>query len=118
MSTVLQQRPLEERGYAHQMHWFTTDWVAEHLDDPRVRLVESHEDGLLYETGHIPWRCEARLGEGSERSIDPRLASGIALSVQPVSRLKRARVRSRDLRGDLNLTRWQSSVSAAMQSSA
>jgi thiosulfate/3-mercaptopyruvate sulfurtransferase len=32
----------------------TTDWVAEHLTDPKVRLVESDEDVLLYEIGHIP----------------------------------------------------------------
>ena len=31
-----------------------TDWVAEHLDDPKVRIVESDEDVLLYEVGHIP----------------------------------------------------------------
>jgi thiosulfate/3-mercaptopyruvate sulfurtransferase len=31
-----------------------TAWVAAHLDDPSVRLVESDEDYLLYETGHIP----------------------------------------------------------------
>jgi thiosulfate/3-mercaptopyruvate sulfurtransferase len=31
-----------------------TDWVAAHLDDPQVRLVESDEDVLLYEVGHIP----------------------------------------------------------------
>jgi thiosulfate/3-mercaptopyruvate sulfurtransferase len=28
--------------------------VAEHLEDPRVRLIESNEDLLLYDTGHIP----------------------------------------------------------------
>jgi thiosulfate/3-mercaptopyruvate sulfurtransferase len=28
--------------------------VAEHLNDPRVRIVESDEDVLLYDTGHIP----------------------------------------------------------------
>jgi len=32
----------------------STDWVAEHLEDPGVRLVESDEDLLLYELGHIP----------------------------------------------------------------
>jgi thiosulfate/3-mercaptopyruvate sulfurtransferase len=31
-----------------------TAWVAEHLSDPTVRLVESDEDVLLYEQGHIP----------------------------------------------------------------
>jgi len=31
-----------------------TDWVAEHLDDPNIVIVESNEDILLYDTGHIP----------------------------------------------------------------
>ena len=31
----------------------STDWLAEHLDDPMVAVVESDEDVLLYETGHI-----------------------------------------------------------------
>lgn len=40
--------------YAHPEALVETDWVAEHLNDPNVRLVESNEDPLLYETGHIP----------------------------------------------------------------
>nr|WP_284711346.1 sulfurtransferase [Brevibacterium sp. XM4083] len=32
----------------------STDWVAEHASDPGVVIVESDEDVLLYETGHIP----------------------------------------------------------------
>jgi len=31
----------------------STDWVAEHLDDPNVRVVESDEDVLLYDMGHV-----------------------------------------------------------------
>ena len=31
-----------------------TDWVAKNLDNPNVRIVESDEDILLYEVGHIP----------------------------------------------------------------
>jgi thiosulfate/3-mercaptopyruvate sulfurtransferase len=42
------------RGYAHPERLVTTEWVAAHLDDPQVRLVESDEDVLLYDTGHIP----------------------------------------------------------------
>lgn len=40
--------------YAHPEYLVETEWVAEHLDDPDVRLVESNEDPLLYATGHIP----------------------------------------------------------------
>jgi thiosulfate/3-mercaptopyruvate sulfurtransferase len=40
-------------GYAHPEVLVETDWVAAHLNDANVRLVESDEDLLLYETGHI-----------------------------------------------------------------
>ena len=40
--------------YAHPEFLVETDWVAAHLKDPRVRIIESDEDYLLYETGHIP----------------------------------------------------------------
>jgi thiosulfate/3-mercaptopyruvate sulfurtransferase len=46
--------PIESRGYAHPELLVSTEWVAQHLDDPKVRLVESNEDILLYDTGHIP----------------------------------------------------------------
>src|SRR4051794_40686601 len=45
---------IEERGYAHPEALVTTEWVAGHLDDPNVRIVESNEDPLLYSSGHIP----------------------------------------------------------------
>ncbi len=40
--------------YAHPEFLVETQWVADHFNDPNVRLVESNEDPLLYETGHIP----------------------------------------------------------------
>ncbi len=51
---TIQVPPIEGRGYAHPEVLVSTQWVAEHLDDPTVRIVESDEDLLLYETGHIP----------------------------------------------------------------
>lgn len=41
-------------GYAHPEVLVETDWLAEHLSDPNVRIVESDEDVLLYDQGHIP----------------------------------------------------------------
>ncbi|MGQ9876204.1 MAG: sulfurtransferase [Chloroflexus sp.] len=41
-------------GYAHPKALVETQWVADHLHDPNVRIVESDEDLLLYDTGHIP----------------------------------------------------------------
>src|SRR3954471_18775280 len=40
--------------YAHPEMLVTADWVEAHLDDPDVVIVESDEDVLLYDTGHIP----------------------------------------------------------------
>ncbi|MFN8525853.1 MAG: sulfurtransferase [Chloroflexota bacterium] len=40
-------------GYAHPEVLVDTAWVAAHLNDPKVRLVEADEDVLLYEQGHI-----------------------------------------------------------------
>jgi len=41
-------------GYAHPEVLVETEWVAEHLDDPTIRIIEADEDVLLYEIGHIP----------------------------------------------------------------
>jgi thiosulfate/3-mercaptopyruvate sulfurtransferase len=46
--------PIAERGYAHPDVLVSTQWVSDHHADPKVRIVESDEDLLLYETGHIP----------------------------------------------------------------
>ena len=46
--------PIAARGYAHPEVLVSADWVAEHLDDPGVRVLESDEDVLLYDTGHLP----------------------------------------------------------------
>src|SRR5450756_2716058 len=42
------------KGYVHPEVLVSTNWLAEHLDDPSVRIIESDEDVLLYDTGHIP----------------------------------------------------------------
>jgi thiosulfate/3-mercaptopyruvate sulfurtransferase len=40
--------------FAHPERLVSTDWLAAHLDDPSLVVVESDEDILLYEVGHIP----------------------------------------------------------------
>lgn len=40
--------------YAHPDRLVSTGWLATHLEHPDVVVVESDEDVLLYETGHIP----------------------------------------------------------------
>jgi thiosulfate/3-mercaptopyruvate sulfurtransferase len=49
---------IADRGYAHADALVSTDWVAQHLDDRTVRLIESNEDPLLYPLRHIPGAVE------------------------------------------------------------
>src|SRR5689334_23429791 len=42
------------KGYAHPEVLVSTQWVADHQNDPSIRIVESNEDILLYEQGHVP----------------------------------------------------------------
>ncbi len=49
------EQQIAEKGYAHPEALVTTDWVAEHLNDTEnYRIVESDEDVLLYDVGHVP----------------------------------------------------------------
>jgi len=40
-------------AFAHPERLVSSEWLAEHLDTPSLVVVESDEDVLLYETGHI-----------------------------------------------------------------
>jgi thiosulfate/3-mercaptopyruvate sulfurtransferase len=42
------------KGYAYPEVLVSTQWVADHLADRSIRIVESNEDILLYDLGHIP----------------------------------------------------------------
>lgn len=42
------------KGYARPDVLVSTGWLAEHLADPRIRLLECNEDVLLYDLEHIP----------------------------------------------------------------
>jgi thiosulfate/3-mercaptopyruvate sulfurtransferase len=39
--------------YAHPEVVVSTEWVSQHSQDPNIKIVESDEDVLLYEVGHI-----------------------------------------------------------------
>lgn len=45
---------IAKKGYARPEALVSTDWLADHLNDPKVRILESDEDVLLYDVGHIP----------------------------------------------------------------
>ena len=45
---------IANKGYARPEALVSTQWLADHLNDPNIRIAESDEDVLLYDTGHIP----------------------------------------------------------------
>jgi len=45
---------MAQNEYVHPEMLVETGWVAEHLNDPNIRIVESDEDVLLYDVGHVP----------------------------------------------------------------
>ena len=49
---------IASRGYARPDVLVSTDWLAQHSNDPGIRVVESNEDPLLYQSGHIPGAVE------------------------------------------------------------
>ena len=72
------------KGYARPEVLVSTQWVAEHLDDPQVRVLECDEDVLLYDVGHVPgaqkldWHedlNDATVRNGPIRSVETKTAS-------------------------------------------
>ncbi|MFQ5751774.1 MAG: sulfurtransferase [bacterium] len=45
---------IDNRDYVNPDVLVSTAWVAEHMEDQTVRIIESNEDQLLYPSGHIP----------------------------------------------------------------
>ncbi len=43
---------INERGYSRPELLADADWVAQHLDDPQVRIIDARQ-APLYDTGHI-----------------------------------------------------------------
>lgn len=93
--------PIAARGYAHPEVLVSTEWVAAHLEDPSVRLLESNEDVLLFDAGHLPG---ARKLDWVEDLNDPILRDYIGRS--EMEQLLRARGINADTRivlyGDRN----------------
>src|SRR5436305_619385 len=64
-------------NYAQPDALVTTGWVAEHLNDPKVKLVEVDVDTTSYEKGHIKnaigWNWQTQLQDKVTRNVvDPR----------------------------------------------
>ncbi len=59
--------------YAHPETLVSTDWVAQHLADPKVRVVEVDVDTKSYDEGHVPnsiaWAWNTQLADTIRRDI-------------------------------------------------
>ena len=59
--------------YAHPESLVSTEWVAEHGDDPNVRLIEVDVDTSAYEQGHIAgavgWNWQSQLQQTVRRDV-------------------------------------------------
>jgi thiosulfate/3-mercaptopyruvate sulfurtransferase len=59
--------------YANPAALVSTEWVAQHLNDPNVRLIEVDVDTTAYEQGHIPgaigWNWTTQLCDRIRRDI-------------------------------------------------
>jgi thiosulfate/3-mercaptopyruvate sulfurtransferase len=62
--------------YAHPETLVETQWVAEHGNDPGIRLVEVDVDTTAYDQGHIPgaiaWNWTTQLCDTVQRDIIPK----------------------------------------------
>lgn len=59
--------------YAHPEVLVTTDWVVDHLNDPKVRLIEVDLDNSAYMRGHLPnavgWNWATQLQDALRRDL-------------------------------------------------
>ena len=59
--------------YAHPEVLVTTQWVADHLNDAKVRVVEVDVDTAAYDQGHIPgavgWNWQTQLQDSVRRDL-------------------------------------------------
>jgi len=60
-------------GYAHPEMLVSTDWVAQHLNDPTVHIIEVDPDTTAYAQAHIPgavgWNWETELQDQVRRTL-------------------------------------------------
>ena len=62
-----------EKGYVNSDVLVDAEWVAQHLNDSNIKLVEVDVDTNAYEEGHIPgaisWNWTTQLNDGIRRDI-------------------------------------------------
>jgi thiosulfate/3-mercaptopyruvate sulfurtransferase len=63
-------------SYAHPEALVSTSWLAEHLNDPAIRIVEVDVDTTSYDQGHVPgavgWNWNTQLCDTTVRDVIPK----------------------------------------------
>jgi thiosulfate/3-mercaptopyruvate sulfurtransferase len=63
-------------SYAHPETLVSTSWLAEHLNDPSIRIVEVDVDTTSYDQGHVPgavgWNWNTQLCDTTVRDVIPK----------------------------------------------
>jgi thiosulfate/3-mercaptopyruvate sulfurtransferase len=75
--------------YKHPEVLVSTEWAAQHLSDPKVRLVEVDVDTSAYDQGHIPgavgWNWQTQLQDNIRRDLIDKAALEALLSRSGIS---------------------------------
>jgi thiosulfate/3-mercaptopyruvate sulfurtransferase len=75
--------------YAHPEALVATDWVAQHLNDAGLRLIEVDVDTTAYDSGHLPgavgWNWQSQLNDSVQRDIPDKKAFADLLSAAGVT---------------------------------
>jgi 3-mercaptopyruvate sulfurtransferase SseA len=66
--------PVAQRGYFNPQLLAETDWLALHLRDPNVRIVDARPP-QQYSAGHIPGAVNSPGTNGIPRTADSEMAS-------------------------------------------
>ena len=72
-------------SYANPGLLVSTEWVAEHLDDPRVRIVDTRLSG--YEDSHIPGAVHLAIGTSRDKDNPPTFLPNLGTFVETIESL-------------------------------
>ncbi len=75
--------------YAHPEVLVSTQWAADHLNDPKIRLIEVDVDTTAYDQGHVPgavgWNWQTQLQDNVRRDLIDKAALEALLGKSGVS---------------------------------
>jgi thiosulfate/3-mercaptopyruvate sulfurtransferase len=75
--------------YKHPEVLVSTEWAAQHLNSPNIRLVEVDVDTTAYDQGHIPgavgWNWQTQLQDGVRRDLIDKATLEKLLSASGIS---------------------------------